>query len=114
MEKLDFWRLTVAYWPRAAQADLQPCPTQRIGEEGPQFYRPLDIDFARPPTREDSLAVVRQTPWMHVWEATLLPVLAQSDWPIVPACHKAAKVGLNALGKVVGELRVRRHCLYVN
>jgi hypothetical protein len=114
MKKLDFWRLTVAYWPKAADAGLQPCVAVGYGEEGAQFHRPHDIDFAKPPTREDFLAVVRQTPWMHVWETTLLPLLAQNDWPIVPACHKAAHVELTAHGKVVGELRVQRHCLYVN
>jgi hypothetical protein len=114
MEKLDFWRLTVAYWPKAAEAGLLPCPIKGFGDEGPQFYRPHNIDFANRPSREDFLAIVRRTPWMHVWEAALLPVIAQTDRPAVGPYHKAAHVELKANGKVVGQLRVHRQTLYLN
>ena len=114
MQKLDFWRLTIAYWPRATEAGLQPCVAVGYGEEGPQFYRPHDIDFANRPSREDFLAVVRQTPWMHVWEARLLPVISLNDWPVLGPYHKASHVELKANGKAVGELCVHRQTLYLN
>jgi hypothetical protein len=114
MNRQDIWRLTVAFWPRATEAGLQPCLVVGFAEEGPQFYRPHDIDFACRPSHEDFLAVIRQTPWMQVWEAELLPVIARSAWPRVGPCHKAAHVELTAKGKVVGELRVHRQTLYLN
>jgi hypothetical protein len=114
MNKQDFWRLSVAFWPRAAEAGLQPCVAAGYGEEGPQFYRPYDIDFANRPSQEDFLAVVQQTPWMHAWERALLPVIAKNDWPVVGPYHKAAHVELSAGGKVVGQLRVHRQTLYLN
>jgi hypothetical protein len=113
VKRQDIWRLTVAYWPRATAAGLEP--QVAVGfSEGAQFYRPHDIDFNQPPSREDFLAVVRQTPWMQVWQKDLLPVIDQNQWPTVLPGFKAAEVELKVLGKVVGKLRVRRQDLYVN
>src|ERR1700722_741575 len=94
-------------------AGLDPCIAAGFCE-GPQFYRPHDIDFAQRPSREDFLAVVRQTPWMQVWEKDLLPVIAKNDWPTVGPGYKAAEVELKAEDKGVGKLRVDRQDLYVN
>jgi hypothetical protein len=114
MTKQDFWRLTIAFWPSAAEAGVDPCIATSFLQEGLQFYRPHDIDFAKPPSHEDFLAVVRQTPWMRGWEKDLLPVIAKNEWPVVLPCHKAAQEELKAAGKVVGKLDVRRQTLYLN
>ena len=114
MNKQDIWRLTVCFWPAAAEAGVAPCVATSYTQEGPQFYRPHDFDFTRPPSHEDFLAVVNQTPWMRGWEQDLLPVIAKNNWPVVEPCHKAAHEELKTKGKIVGELRIRRQTLYVN
>jgi hypothetical protein len=114
MKQQDIWRLTIGYWPRAAEAGLLSCRAVSYRQDGPEFYWPHDLDFAHRPGRDDFLAVVRQTPWMQAWSKTLLPIIACHEWPVVGPCHKAAHVELKADGKVVGELRVYRQTLYLN
>jgi hypothetical protein len=110
------WRLTIHYWPRATEAGVRP--QRSIGfsfDESPALYRAHELDFTRPPSREDFHAVVARTPWMTCWEETLLPVLALNHWPMITPGHKGASVDLkDASGQVVGHLEVWRRDRYCN
>lgn len=115
MNRTDDWRLTVHYWPRATDAGVRPqlC-TGFSFDDSPAPYRAHEVNFSNPPTREDFLAVVAQTPWMHVWEQTLLPVIEKNQWPMIDPAHKGSSVELkDGGGRIVGKLEVwrqQRHC----
>jgi hypothetical protein len=68
--------------------------------------------------REDFLEVVKETPWMHVWEETILPVIAVNPWPMIQSVDKASHQKLFYEGKVgglqIGHLHVSRHEIYDN
>jgi len=114
MRRMDYWRLTIHFWPSAVEAGTQPIKTDGF-EQGPQFYRAHTIDFDHPPSREEFLAVTREIPWMGVWQDTLLPVVAQNPWPMIDSAHKAAHVDLqNEQGQIVGTLEVRREQRWAN
>ena len=116
MQHVDDWRLTISYWPRAAEAGVRP--QEAVGfsfGDSPALYRPYEIDFTNPPTRDDLHAVVARTPWMDGWKDTLLPVLALNFWPMITSGYKAACVDLSdSSGRVVGRVEVRRTGRYVN
>jgi hypothetical protein len=63
MLKRDFWRLTVSFWPRAANANLQPIQARGF-ESGDQYYRPDTFDFEHPPSREDFQSLIQSLPWV--------------------------------------------------
>lgn len=114
LDNNTYWRLTVAFWPEAVRAGVHPVKTCGY-LEGPQYYRPRDIDFHRPPSREEFLQVVRQTPWMRVWEQDLLPVIAGNDWPMIDPGHKASHVYLqDSSGRTVGQLDVTKQEFFQN
>lgn len=126
LERQGLWRLTVAYWPDAAEAGVHPV----IGRFGdlidqkcpPNLYHPSEIDFRTPPTRADFLQVVRQVIWMHVWEQELLPIIAANHWPMMQFGHDGSSVDLMAphrekQGKellCVGRLSVNLYHFYLN
>ena len=78
MTKTIYWRLTIHFWPRAAEAGVRPVVSNGF-EAGEQFYRPRDIDFQNPPSREEFLEVVGQIPWMQAVWYDLLPILARNQ-----------------------------------
>lgn len=123
LEKSDLWRLTVAYWPEASKAGVQPVIVQGYPREEewlPNYYHPTDIDFAHPPSRADFLQVVRQTPWMHVWESGLLPAVSRNPWPLMQLGNDGSSQDLwdfvegNPEKLRVGRLSVNRHHSYCN
>ncbi len=116
MQHVDYWRLTISYWPRAAEAGVRP--QEAVGfsfDDSPALYRPYEIDFSNPPSREDLHSVIAHTPWMDGWKDTLLPVLARNQWPMITPGYKAASVDLSdSSGRVVGRVEVRRKGRYCN
>lgn len=110
MQRTTYWRLTISFFQRAIEAGMQPRQvTDFPFGESPACYRPHTIDFRNPPSRQDFLDVVRQTPWMSVWEADLLPVVACNEWPMIDPAHKGATVELkDEKGRIVGRLEVWR------
>jgi hypothetical protein len=114
MKRVDYWTLTIHFWPTATEAGVKPVKTDGF-QEGPQFYRPDSIDFDKPPSREEFLEVVQSVPWMGVWQDALLPLVATNPWPMIDCAHKAAHVDLcNEQGQVVGRLEVRRNQRWAN
>jgi hypothetical protein len=114
MTKTTYWRLTIHFWPRAAEANVQSVVAQGF-EEGLQFYRPRSIDFDNPPGREEFLEVVGRVPWMQAAWHDLLPILGGNPWPMIDNCHKAATVDLkDEEGRCVGRLEVCREERWLN
>jgi hypothetical protein len=111
MDRSEFYCLTVALWPHAVEAGVQPVKTDGF-ENGPQFYRPHEFHFANPPTRQDWWALCAQTPWMAVFREVDKPVIDANPWPLVGPGMKSCGVELkNDRGQVVGRLSVRlQHC----
>ena len=77
-------------------------------ENGPEYYHPHKIRFQYPPKREEFLEIVKWTPWMSVWDETLVPTVMKTEWPIPAAMHKRAFIDLIEDGAKVGELIVER------
>jgi len=114
MTKTSYWRLTIHFWPRAAEAGLQPAVSHGF-ESGEQFYRPRDIDFEHPPSREEFVEVVNRVPWMQAAWHRLLLILPQNLWPMIDNLHKAATVDLkDEEGRCVGRLDVWREERWMN
>jgi hypothetical protein len=114
MTKTTYWRLTVSFWPNAAATGLQPVISHGF-EEGEQFYRPRNIDFEQPPSREEFVEIVMRVPWMQAAWNKLLPILAHNQWPMIDNCHKAATVDLqDEGGRCVGRLEVCREERWLN
>ena len=114
MMRTTYWRLTIHFWPRTAEAGIQPVIAHGF-EEGDQFYRPHAIDFERAPSREEFLEVVNRVPWMQTAWNELLPILARNQWPMVDNCHKAASVDLqDTAGRCVGRLEVCQEERWMN
>lgn len=114
MKRTTYWRLTVSFWPRAAEAGVRPVCSHGF-EAGEQFYRPHDLDFERPPSREEFLEIVSVVPWMQAAWHRLLPILAKNPWPMLDTAHKAATVDLkDENGRCVGRLEVRREDRWMN
>lgn len=116
MHRADDYRLTIHYWPRAAEAGVRPerC-TGFSFDESPALYRPNELDFTYPPSRDDLLAVVGQTPWMDGWRVTRLPVIEANQWPMISPGMKGATVDLkDGNGRVVGSVEVWRKTRYSN
>ena len=105
MKTQTMWALTVSYWPRAAKAGLKPVPTDGF-EQGDQFYRPTTIRFAQQPTQANFEGVVRQRPWMGVWD-DLMPLI--TEWPTVDSGYKRNVVDVGG----VGRLEIRREDLWL-
>lgn len=116
LTRTEYWRLTIHYFPEATAAGRTPVPHDGFEREWqPQWYKPHDIDFSSPPSRDDLLAVVAQTPWMHGWGEDLLPLIAQNQWPMIEPCHKGASADLkDSSGNTVGRLDVWRQWIYCN
>ena len=115
MDITSDWKLTIHHWPRATDAGVRPqLYTGFSLDECPALYRPTELVFSHPPSREDLLVVVARTPWMASWQETLLPVLAQNQWQIITAGYKGASVEFkDDSGRVVGRVEVWRqdhHC----
>lgn len=114
MFKTTYWRLTVHFWPRAVEAGIRPVVSRGF-ESGEQFYRPRDLDFQNPPSREEFLEIVGRVPWMQTAWHDLLPILAMNPWPMIDNCHKAATVDLqDTEGRCVGRLEVCREDRWMN
>ena len=108
MKRTDYWRLTVHFYPHAAEQNVRPVRLPHGFGEGvpPGGYAPHDFDFRNPPSREDFLQVYNQLPWMNVWKDTLIPVIAANPWPMIDFAHKGAHAELMVDGKQVGHLEV--------
>ena len=114
MTKTTYWRLTIHFWIHAAEAGVKPVISHGF-EAGEQFYRPRDMDFQHPPSREEFTEIVMRVPWMQAAWHRLLPVLARNPWPMIDNCHKAATVDLNdEEGRCVGRLEVCREERWMN
>ena len=114
MLRTTYWRLTVHFWPRAAEAGVQPVISHGF-ETGEQFYRPRNIDFDHPPSREDFAEIVMRVPWMQAAWNKLLPIVAHNPWPMIDNLHKAATVELqDEDGRCVGRLEVCREERWLN
>jgi hypothetical protein len=114
MIKTTYWRLTIHFWPRAAEAGVRPVAS--IGfEAGEQFYRPRNLDFERPPGRAEFVEIVNRVPWMQAAWHDLLPLLARNQWPMLDNCHKAASVDVqDTAGRCVGRIEVFREERWLN
>jgi hypothetical protein len=114
MTKTTYWRLTVSFWPHAAEAGVQPVVSHGF-ESGEQFYRSRCIDFENPPSREEFVEIVNRVPWMQAAWHGLLPVLGKNPWPMIDNLHKAATVDLkDDEGRCVGRLEVCREERWLN
>jgi hypothetical protein len=114
MKRTTYWRLTVSFWPSAAKAGVRPVISHGF-EAGEQFYRPHDLDFEHPPSREEFLEIVSVVPWMQAAWHRLLPILVKNPWPMLDTAHKAATVDLkDEDGLCVGRLEVRREDRWLN
>lgn len=114
MTKTSYWRLTIHFWPRAAEAGVRPVVSHGF-EAGEHFYRPRSLDFEFPPSREEFIEIVNRVPWMQAAWHGLLPILARNPWPMLDNLHKAATVDLNdENGRCVGRLEVCREERWLN
>jgi hypothetical protein len=114
MTKTTYWRLTIHFWPRAAEAGIQPVVSHGF-EGGEQYYRPRSIDFEHPPSREEFIEIVNRVPWMQAAWHKLLPILAKNSWPMLDNCHKSATVDLHdEESRCVGRLEVCREERWMN
>lgn len=115
MTKRDFWQLEIAYWPAAVKAGVRPVKILGVvGSDNPAFYTTTCLDFSNPPSRAEFLEVVKQTSWMSVWEADLLPVIAANPWPILGLKKRNDAKLMDSAGEVVGNLSVSRQTMYTN
>lgn len=115
LSRSDYWRLTIHHFPRAAEAGVQPQPTLRFLDDSPAAYRPHDLDFERPPSRDEFLSVLAMTPWMACWQDSLLPVIQRNQWPVIDSGHKRSTTDLiDGEGRLVGRLEVSRHTRFRN
>ena len=74
-----------------------------------------EISFGEAPSRRDFLQIVRQTPWMSVWEEKLLPIVKKTKWPMPAGGFKANEIDLvDESGKKIGRLRIERRQVYKN
>ena len=114
LQERVFYSLTVKYWPKAAEQGVRPIECRGFSDDQ-GHYSPTVIEFGNPPSRADFLQIVRQTPWMHVWEDALVPVIAANDWPMLDYAHKRSTVDLlDDQGRVCGELTVQKERFYQN
>lgn len=94
LRKTECWRLTIKY---------------------DSWNEPREIDFQNPPSREDFLQLVEQTPWMVSYNDYLLPVIARSDWPLISSGYKGSTTELlDSVGIPCGRLKVWKHPIIVN
>ena len=114
MTKTTYWRLTIHFWLHAVEAGVKPVISHGF-EGGEQFYRPRDMDFQNPPSREEFTEIVMRVPWMQAAWSRLLPLLPQNSWPMLDTMHKAATVDLqDEEGRCVGRLEVCREERWMN
>jgi hypothetical protein len=114
MKRTTYWRLTIHFWLHAAEAGVRPVICHGF-EAGEQFYRPHDLDFERPPSREEFVETVNRVPWMQAAWHGLMPVIAKNPWPMIDNLHKAATVDLqDAERHCVGRLEVCREERWLN
>lgn len=73
-----------------------------------------EICFIHVPSKEDFLRVVKQTPWMVVWENELIPLIKKTKWPMVAAGYKRNEVELVQGKEVVGKITIERRQVYKN
>lgn len=73
-----------------------------------------EISFGEAPSRRDFLQVVRQTPWMSVWEEKLLPIIKKTKWPMPAGGYKRNEVDLVENSKKIGRLVIERRQVYKN
>ncbi len=111
VQRQDIWTLIIKYYPGAIAAGVEPVATEGF-ENGPEHYHPHRIRFQHPPKREEFLDIVKWTPWMSVWDESLVPII--EEWPIPAAMHKRACVDLIEDGAKVGELIVERDHFWIN
>ena len=115
MKRNHYWKLTVSYWPNAAEAGVSPVEARGFHDDGPQFHRPSEFEFDNPPSRADFLAACKMMYWTSVWEGTLFPVLASNPWPMISYAKIGASVDLvDSAGKVVGRLEIRQYDRWEN
>lgn len=109
----DTWTLIIRYYPGAIAAGVTPVATEGF-ENGPEYYHAHKIRFQHPPKRGEFLDIVKWTPWMSVWDETLVPTIMKTQWPIPAHTKKRAYVDLVEDGAKVGELIVERDHFWIN
>ena len=73
-----------------------------------------EISFAHAPSLEDFLQVVKQTPWMVVWEDELIPLSKKVQWPMPAGGYKRREVDLVDGKNHVGRLVIERRYVWKN
>lgn len=109
MDRADFYELTIALWPHAVAAGLQPVKTEGF-ETGEQYCREHKFFFKHAPDRADWWELCRQTPWMSCFENEPKRQIIQSNpWPLIMAGRARCDVDLlDKEGRKVGRISVDR------
>jgi hypothetical protein len=117
-DRVEYWRLTVHWYPHAAEAGVRPYIATWSNSSEPGGYSPHDFDFERPPSRQDFLMVCQGfLPWTSVWQDNLLEIIRteRCPWPMIDSLHKASTAYIDdSQGRQIGELRVCKERRFIN
>jgi hypothetical protein len=114
--KTDVWKLTVALWPHAIEAGVEPVRCDGYWGKDPRYYHAYEFLFRHIPTRACWWELCDRTPWMATYEREPTRRLIDSNpWPLVLPGKKACDVRLlDEQGREVGRIAVDREDLVDN
>ena len=112
MRKIDYYQITLHYWPQAVEANVPPQATRLYSVQGPQYYIPHSINFQDKPLRKDLIEAIKQTPWMATAYAEFLNLMELNPFPLVSMGNKSEDQDvIGDDGKCYGRIEVRREWL---
>ena len=115
MRKIDYYQITLHYWPQAVEANVPPQATRLYSVQGPQYYIPHSINFQDKPLRKDLIEAIKQTPWMATAYAEFLNLMELNPFPLVSMGNKSEDQDvIGDDGKCYGRIEVRREWLMAN
>lgn len=115
MTRRNYWRLTIHFYPNAAEAGVSPVQVIAYTQTDlPGRYRAHSFDFDHPPSRADFLAVMGQLPYMQVHKDSMFPLIAAHPFPVIEMGKKSVRQELFKDGVQVGHLDIDKRDMWEN